>query len=362
MALFHRQAGFRKKKNFIHKLQQDDQVVTSQEGKQEIMYNYFDGLLGTAFERPSTLNLDFFHREGTDLSPLEAPITEEEVWETIKSLPSDRAPGPDGYTGRFYKSCWSLIKSGFMAAIITLQQGNASKLWLLNSAYLTLIPKKAEALLPKDFRPISLVHSFAKLVTKILANRLAPYLNNLVASNQSAFIRGWSIHDNYNLVQQTVKGLFRQKVPSLFLKLDISKAFDSVAGSFLLEVLEHLGFGPSWCNLISCLLSTASTQIMVNGEPGDHIRHIWGLRQGDPLSPLLFILVMDALNSLFSKASDLRLLQPLSRRNPGQRISLYADDVVLFIRPVKEELNLTMEILGKFERLPISRLTCKKVV
>lgn len=118
------------------------------------------------------------------------PFSEEEVWDTIKSLPADRAPGPDGFTGRFYKSCWSIIKADFMAAIITLQQGNARKLWLLNSAYLTLIPKKADAMMAKDFHPISLVHSFAELVTKMMANWLAALLDSMVAINQSAFVGG----------------------------------------------------------------------------------------------------------------------------------------------------------------------------
>jgi len=130
-----------------------------------------------------------------------------------------------------------------MAAIITLQQGDTRMLGLLNSAYLTLIPKKADAVEAKDYRPISLVHSFAKLVTKMMANRLAPQLDSLVASNQSAFIRGRCIHDNYMLVQQTIKILHRRKISSLFLKLDISKAFDSVDWAFLLEILTHLGFG-----------------------------------------------------------------------------------------------------------------------
>jgi len=107
------------------------------------------------------LDLNFFHREGIDLSALDDPITEDEVWQTIKNLPADRAPGPDGYTGRFYKSCWQIIKSDLMAAILTLQQGDARKLWLLNSACLTLIPKKQEAFSPTDYIPISLVHSFA---------------------------------------------------------------------------------------------------------------------------------------------------------------------------------------------------------
>lgn len=89
----------------------------------------------------------------------------------------------------------------------------------------TLIPKEADASCAKDFRPISLIHSFAKLIAKILANRLAPLLSSLVATNQSAFVRGRCIHDNSILVQQTIKSLHRHKVPSLFLKLDISKAF-----------------------------------------------------------------------------------------------------------------------------------------
>jgi hypothetical protein len=116
-----------------------------------------------------------------------------------------------------------------MAAIMTLFQGDDRKLWLLNSAYLTHIPKKDDAISAKDFRPISLIHSFAKLITKILANRLAPLLDSLVAANQSAFIGGRCIHDNFILVQQSIKLFHKLKVPSLFLKLDISKAFDTIS-------------------------------------------------------------------------------------------------------------------------------------
>jgi hypothetical protein len=149
------------------------------------------------------------------------------------------------------------------------------------------------------------------------------------------------------LVQQTARFFHAQKQPRILLKLDISKAFDSVSWPFLLEV-ERLGFGPVWRDVISGLLMTTSTQIMLNGVPGIFISHKRGLRQGDPLSPLLFIFVMDVLNALMVKAEDNGLLQPLSTIFIKHQISLYADDVALFLRPVYSDLNTTVQILDLF--------------
>ena len=128
-------------------------MATSQEDKHDILHTFYENLIGKAADRSVALDLQAFHRHGLDLSILDNPITEEEVWATIKSMPSDRAPGPDGYTGRFYKECWSVIKHDIMAAIITLQQGNARGLELLNAAFITLIPKKVDAAMAKDFSP-----------------------------------------------------------------------------------------------------------------------------------------------------------------------------------------------------------------
>lgn len=149
-------------------------------------------------------------------------------------------------------------------------------------------------------------------------------------------------------MQQTAKLLHRQNESHLLLKFDISKAFDSVSWPFLLEVLSHLGFCPIWYNLLCFLLSTVTTWILLNGEPGDEIMHRRGLRQGDPLSPMLFIIVMYVLNSLISKANEVGLLQPLPARALGHRVSLYADDVILFLRPVEAEIHLIRDILVRF--------------
>ena len=249
-----------------------------------------------------------------------------------------------------------------MAAISAVWSKNFANFELVNSAFVTLLPKKEDATGIKDFRPISLVHYFAKLVTKILANRLAGSLDQLVTPNQSAFIKGRFILDNFMLVHHTTRFLHQQKQARILLKLDITKAFDSVSWPFSLEVLQQLGFGPIWCDIISGLLCSSTTQILLNGSLGEKIYHQRGLRQGDPLSPMLFILVMDVLCHLIRKASEEQLLQPLARRALQHRISLYADDVVLFLRPTADDIGITLDILQLFGNASGLTTNLQKVV
>jgi hypothetical protein len=107
------------------------------------------------------------------------------------------------------------------------------------------------------------------------------------------------IHDNFRVVQSSVKLLHAQRTSSILLKVDIVKAFDTVNWSFLHDLLHHLSFSRRWINWLSYLLSTASIKIIVNEQTGQRICHARGLRQGDPLSPLLLVLVMEVLNRLF---------------------------------------------------------------
>jgi hypothetical protein len=146
------------------------------------------------------------------------------------------------------------------------------------------------------------VHSFAKLLAKLLALCLAPRMSELVSCNQSAFIRGRCIQDNFILVRQSAVSLHRRKNLALLLKLDVARAFDSVSWAFLLSVLRQRDFGPRWIKWIAMLLRSASTQVLVNGFTGRAFWHGRGLRQGDPLSPLLFVLVMDVLAAMFNMA------------------------------------------------------------
>jgi retron-type reverse transcriptase len=164
---------------------------------------------------------------------------------------------------------------------------------------LTLLPKKEISETPNEFRPISLIHSFAKLVSKVLALRLSPHMDTLVSNDQSAFIKNRCIQDNFVYVINLARVYHRKKTTALLMKIDITKVFDSVSWEYLLDLLQHRGFSVRWHNWLSLLLASSSSNVRLNGVCGPWIKHKRGLIQGDPLSPLLFIIEIDTLQFIF---------------------------------------------------------------
>lgn len=143
--------------------------------------------------------------------------------------------------------------------------------------------------------------------------------------------------------------LIRKKKKSmLLLKLDISKAFDTLSWPFLLEVLQARGFEQHWCGWIESLLSTATSRIILNGHQGPPIRHMRGVCQGDSLSPMLFIITMHILHQLFLKAANDGVLRRMRPSKIKFQCSFYADDVILFIHPTIQEATAVKEILNIF--------------
>jgi hypothetical protein len=200
-------------------------------------------------------------------------FTEEEVWNVIRSLLPDKALGPYDFTARFLHAAWQIIRPDLIAVLDAFWRCDTRSFHSLNQALMILLPKSSEVPGIRDFRPIALIQSIGKLVSKILANRLAPRLPMLMHRSQSAFIIGWYIQDNFRFVHSEAKLLHAKHQACLLLKVDITKAFDSVTWSFLLEVLKFIGFPVVWSNWISTLLSTASMCIILNGVPRDSIHH-----------------------------------------------------------------------------------------
>ena len=161
-------------------------------------------------------------------------------------------------------------------------------------------------------------------------------------------MRGRCLHDNFMMVQCTARKLHSSNIPAVLLKLDITKAFDTVSWAFLLEVLRKMGFGDLLLATICALLSSASTRVLLNGHPGGKIFNRRGLRQGDPLSPQLFILIMEVLHLLIERATACGLLSPLADTGLRHRTSIYADDVVTFLRPLERDLRVVAQLLDDF--------------
>ncbi|KAJ0880137.1 putative RNA-directed DNA polymerase [Helianthus annuus] len=265
----------------------------------------------------------------SEASMLERPFSEEEIKEAVWECDGDRAPGPDGFNFKFIKKCWAGLREDMVTLFNKFYEEGAINR-CCTSSFIALIPKGKDPVGPNDFRPISLIGVINKVISKVLVNRLKGVIGNLISEHQSAFITGRNIMDGPLVLNEVLSWLKKYKRRGMFFKVDISKAYDSVNWSFLNSVMAQMNFPSRWRSWIMATLYSAKASVLVNRSPTREFDCTRGLRQGDPLSPFLFVIVMEALSCVMKKASSIGLFKGIEVTVDGPLLShlIYADDVM----------------------------------
>ncbi|GKC41585.1 RNA-directed DNA polymerase, eukaryota [Tanacetum coccineum] len=302
---------------------------------------------------PNRLNLD-------QIDDLERNVTKEEIKRAVWDCGTDKSPGPDGFTFGFYRRYWDIMEKDVVDAVsFFFTEGMFPK--GRNASFIALIPKMQDAKVVKDFRPISLIGSLYKIIAKILANCLVMVLGDLVSEVQSAFIANRQILDGPFILNELIQWCKSKKKQTMIFKIDFEKAYDSVRWDYLDDVLEKFGFGSKWRGWIHNCLHSSKGSILVNGSPTDEFHFRRGLKQGDPLSPFLFILVMESLHLSFQNVVDEGLFKGVSVGSSLQLSHLfYADDVIFMGQWSESNIITIVHALDCFHKASGLRMNLQK--
>uniref|UniRef100_A0A2N9I593 Reverse transcriptase domain-containing protein n=1 Tax=Fagus sylvatica TaxID=28930 RepID=A0A2N9I593_FAGSY len=351
---FHKMANSNRRRNFMEKLEVDGTLYTLDSDIRNKAVDYYTSLY-TENEtwRPVVDDLPFSRIGDMDRSMLTSRFEKDEVLQVIKDLQGDKSPGPDGFTMAFFQKCWTILETDVMGFFDEFfEKGTFA--YSLNATFVTLIPKKQNAVNIRDFRPISLIGSVYKILAKVLANRLRKVLDGLVSESQNAFVGGRQTLDSVLIANECLDSRVKSHIPGVVCKLDIEKAYDHVNWDCLLYLLHRMGFGSKWIQWIRTCISTVRFSIMVNGSPSGFFESSRGIRQGDPLSPLLFLLIMEVLSRMLHRTEEAGLITGFkagSHQGEGISVShlLFADDTIVFCDADREQLLHLRMVLTCFE-------------
>jgi hypothetical protein len=230
---------------------------------------------------------------------LDAPFTDVEIENALFMMHPNKSPGPDGFTAGFYIRHWNILKEDVCSAVRHFLNGGDMP-EDVNKTILVLIPKVKQPQDLTQYRPIALCNVLYKIASKALALRLRPVLDEIVSEEQSAFVPGRLITDNVITAYESIHYLKRKKGKSgaCAIKLNMAKAYDRVEWCYLRAVMSKLGFSDHWINLVMKCVESVSLSVRVNGHYSDFFKPTRGIRQGDPISPYLFLLCSEGLSSL----------------------------------------------------------------
>jgi hypothetical protein len=351
---FHQVANAHRRNNSIESLVVNGSPSSDPALISDYIVNFYESLFTESHSwRPRLDNLRFDTISATEAASLEDPFEEKEVWEVIKGMDRDKAPGPDGFSMAFFQECWEVIKGDLMAVFSEFHdRGEFVK--SINSTFIALIPKVYGAKEIKDFRPISLVGGVYKIIAKVLANRMRSVMNRIISKPQNAFVKGRQILDSVLIANECLDSRIKSGEPGMLCKLDMEKAYDHVDWNFILYLLKRCGFGERWCTWIRHCISSVRFSVLINGSPSGFFGSSRGVRQGDPLSPFLFVLVMEAFSRMITSIYSRGLISGFSVGSRGHnRVEvshlLFADDTLVFCGADDSQIRYMGALLVCFE-------------
>lgn len=328
--------------------------------------DYYGGLFTTSHPK----NVDLF----TTLFPLVvstemndefiSEIKEEEVYKALKQMHPMKESGPDGFLPIFYQCYWQVVGKDVTSAVRHFMNSDAL-MRQVNGTYITLIPKVQTMEHITQLRPISLCNAIYKLWSKVLANRLKPLLQKVIAPTQSAFVPRRQISDNSLLafeISHYLKRLYGGGSGYGALKLDMVKAYDRVEWGFIEEVMRSMGFHGTWIKWVMGCVTTVSYSFLLNGEPRGHLIPSRGLRQGDSISPYLYLLYAEGLSRMLTYTEHKRFISGISIAPNAPSINhlYFADDSFIFIRASEEECIKLKNILRLYEEASGQQVSYQK--
>ncbi|CAN1729936.1 LINE-1 reverse transcriptase homolog [Linum perenne] len=353
---FHQSANGRRKHKALSRLQWEHGAWEEDDaGMGRIAVDYFNTL---------------FKANGGDLEPvveavqprvtaahnatLNAPFSDEEFRLACFSMHPDKAPGPDGLNPAFYQKFWDVVGQDVILDC---------RRWLssnhipeeVRSTDIILLPKKDDATLMRDFRPISLCNVRYRILAKVLANRMRLIMADIIPEEQSAFVQGRSIVDNVLIAFETLHTLNlrrRAKDGEVALKVDISKAYDRVEWTYLEAVMVKMGFEKRWIEFMLLSIRSVAYSVVINSSRSEQFTPERGLRQGCPLSPFLFLICAEGLSAMVRKAAEDNLIHGVRVRRGAPAVThlLFADDSFFFFRADIEETRKVKDIFQKYGR------------
>ncbi|XP_048493650.1 uncharacterized protein LOC125494124 [Beta vulgaris subsp. vulgaris] len=353
---FHVLAKIKKSKGKIHALQDlDGNWVFDDLHLKNMARKAFMNIFSTKHSFSKRMHsfeshIHILHEDGLDLTKM---FSKEEVEVIVKSMAPLKSPGPDGIQPIFYQKFWGILNDHLVCFLNDcFDKGVVPD--SINRSYICLIPKKEAPTVINDFRPIGLCNTILKLLTNSIAARLRNIMPNLINHLQTSFILDRTIDENIIILKEVAHMFKKVKRGKnvMAIKIDLTKAFDSLEWAFIRETLLGFKFPVKLVNIIMSVITSPSISVLWNGEITNDFLPTRGIRQGDPLSPYIFVLCMERHSQLIHEKVNLNLWKPLKiAKDIGLSHLFYADDVFLFGKASRANLDVILGVLKDFGEL-----------